>query len=381
MVRSSPAAAGELGHEPFEQASPAYVETDAAGLILRFNPAADRLLRLSELPDRAGSLLAMLSPGDRAPVRDVLDQAAAAAPVAAGVAAHDPSPHCEAVARCPDGAQLPVTLTVRHSTVGPNGHVRLQWQVERRTLTGRAAAVLLRPVAAEFRPAYQVIAEAARDLACQHDPDATLEHMLEQARRAVPSCDQVGITLVRSKGRVETPAATGEPATTCDRLQCEIGEGPCLRAIDDSAPVRVPDAAHDARWPRFGPQAAQLGAVSILALPFPAGRSASGALNLYAARPDAFDIDDELVGQAFATHAGIALAHVEAEANLRIGLQTREEIGRAVGILMERHRVTAQTAFDMLVGVSQRTHRKLREIAAWINDTGQDPTELARLRR
>ena len=66
--------------------------------------------------------------------------------------------------------------------------------------------------------------------------------------------------------------------------------------------------------------------------------------------------------------------YADLEANLRIGLETRELVGRAVGILMERHRVTAQLAFDMLVTASQESHRKLRDIAAQVTETGEDPT-------
>jgi GAF domain-containing protein len=165
-------------------------------------------------------------------------------------------------------------------------------------------------------------------------------------------------------------------AAACDHLQERLGEGPCLGAIDDSRPIRVRDMTIEGRWPRFAPPAAELGVRSMLAVPLATPRGVAGALNLYARRPDAFDDDDELIAAALATHAGIAVAHAELEANLRIGLRTREEIGRAVGILMERHRVTASAAFDMLVLASQHSHRKLRDVAAWMTETGEDPARL-----
>jgi AmiR/NasT family two-component response regulator len=58
---------------------------------------------------------------------------------------------------------------------------------------------------------------------------------------------------------------------------------------------------------------------------------------------------------------------------LREALESRQEIGQAIGILMERHRVTADEAFARLVFVSQRTHRKIRELAAWLIHTGEEP--------
>jgi GAF domain-containing protein len=139
--------------------------------------------------------------------------------------------------------------------------------------------------------------------------------------------------------------------------------------------------AREQRWPRFARRAAGLGVGSLLAVPLTTPRGTIGALNLYAARPGAFDDDDELTAVAYATHAAIALANAELESNLRTGLATREEIGRAVGILMERHRITASAAFDMLVVASQHSHRKLRDVAAWMNETGEDLAALIRAKR
>ena len=59
-------------------------------------------------------------------------------------------------------------------------------------------------------------------------------------------------------------------------------------------------------------------------------------------------------------------------------VESREQIGRAVGILMERHRITASASFERLIAASQRTHRKLREVAQWVNETGEDPEQLSR---
>ncbi|HLY34157.1 MAG TPA: ANTAR domain-containing protein, partial [Jatrophihabitantaceae bacterium] len=152
-------------------------------------------------------------------------------------------------------------------------------------------------------------------------------------------------------------------------------------AWDEAGPIdwsRVDDLRDDERWPEFATKASELGIRSVLAVPLMTTKGILGALNLYAHAPAAFDNDAETIASVFATHAAIALFHVELEANLRMGLSTREEIGRAVGILMERHRVSAARAFDMLVVASQRSHRKLRYIALWVNETGEDPASLVR---
>ena len=56
-------------------------------------------------------------------------------------------------------------------------------------------------------------------------------------------------------------------------------------------------------------------------------------------------------------------------ADLRLALETRDVIGQAKGILMERHGISADEAFDRLTKVSQDTNTKVRDIAAMV--TGQ----------
>lgn len=60
-------------------------------------------------------------------------------------------------------------------------------------------------------------------------------------------------------------------------------------------------------------------------------------------------------------------------ANLEIALQSSRVIGMAVGIVMERCKLTPDEAFDLLVSVSQHEHRKLREIADDLVLTGAIP--------
>jgi hypothetical protein len=57
-------------------------------------------------------------------------------------------------------------------------------------------------------------------------------------------------------------------------------------------------------------------------------------------------------------------------ANLEEALATNREIGQAIGILMATDHVTAEQAFEQLRTASQHTHRKLRDIAADVAETG-----------
>lgn len=89
-----------------------------------------------------------------------------------------------------------------------------------------------------------------------------------------------------------------------------------------------------------------------------------GALNLYSHTPNGFDEESERVGLLFASHAAIAFAGVQAQEQLAVSLGTRDLIGQAKGILMERHHLTGLQAFAVLTRISQDTNRKLRDVAA-----------------
>ena len=62
-----------------------------------------------------------------------------------------------------------------------------------------------------------------------------------------------------------------------------------------------------------------------------------------------------------------------AAANLQVALASNRRIGTAIGILMAHQRITDAAAFELLREASQRTHRKLRDIAEDVVLTGTLP--------
>ena len=100
-----------------------------------------------------------------------------------------------------------------------------------------------------------------------------------------------------------------------------------------------------------------------------------GALNLYGSRPDAFDERAIEIGEVFAAHCATTLAAAISQEGVEAALQTRDLIGQAKGILMERHRLTADQAFERLSAASQARNVKLRQIAEIVTSTGYLPNE------
>ena len=220
-------------------------------------------------------------------------------------------------------------------------------------------------------------ADMARDLRRVKSPDETMQAIVQAALRAVPGTEAGGLTVARGS-QYKTLAPSSELPRQVDAIQYELRSGPCVDALASDHAFCTGDLEHDPRWPTFGKRAAiEVGVRSMLALRLflDDGRQQDtiGALNLYSTEFRAFTPRSETIGCIFATHAAIALAGAEASDqvnNLQLAQESNREIGMAMGVLMSRHRLTQTQAFDLLRMASQHTHRKLRDIAADVVETG-----------
>ncbi|MGI4894671.1 MAG: GAF and ANTAR domain-containing protein [Janthinobacterium lividum] len=217
----------------------------------------------------------------------------------------------------------------------------------------------------------QRLAQLARELQREQDPQAVMERIVAAVVELVPGAEDATITRVHARRHVFSQASAKEWGIQLDQLQDETGEGPCLDALYEAQTVRVRDLATDERWPRLAERAAAAGLRSVMGFQLFVEGDNLGSLDLISTSPDVFDDESEDIGQLFAAHASIAIADVEQLAHVRTGLQNRDVIGQAKGILMERHRLSADQSFALLVRVSQESNRKLREVAEELATTGQ----------
>ncbi|WP_344172730.1 GAF and ANTAR domain-containing protein [Kribbella lupini] len=209
-----------------------------------------------------------------------------------------------------------------------------------------------------------VLSELARELHHVDDPDDVLREAVDAAMDLVPGTRAGSVTEVADSHRVVHKAESGELPAQVDALMSEVGEGPCLDALRHRRIVRVEDMRRETRWPRFAPRAAELGALSMLAFPLFVKDDSLCALNLYAHEAGAFTDESEHVGRLLAAQAAVAYSGAQRAENLLAALETRDLIGQAVGLLMERYSITAGRSFETLVRFSRQTNRKLRDVAA-----------------
>lgn len=193
--------------------------------------------------------------------------------------------------------------------------------------------------------------------------DEAVRAITSAAVGTVPGADEASVTVVTG-GRIETPVAVGAGAARCDDLQRELSEGPCVRSAVDSTTIVVDDMRTDARWPRFAAGALAAGVSSMVCCTLYMDGADFAALNLHSHERNAFDAQALALTELFAAHCSVAFDAVREKEQLRRALSSRDLIGQAKGMLMERYGIDADAAFLLLARLSQESNTKLVEVAA-----------------
>lgn len=215
------------------------------------------------------------------------------------------------------------------------------------------------------------LSDLARELQQEQDTEAILTIIVHAALELIPHVAEASISLVTGRRTIQSRAASGELPLIVDQLQSEKGQGPCLDAAYDHRVVRVPDLGKDERWPDFAQAAYNVGARSMLAIQLFVEGDKLGALNLYGEDVNVFDEESEQIALLVAAHAAIAFSDAKEIAELTQALDTRDLIGQAKGILMERFKITSQQAFLVLTKASSDSNIKLRDVADHLTSSGE----------
>ena len=210
-----------------------------------------------------------------------------------------------------------------------------------------------------------------------HSMESVLQTVTDLAKEVLPGNPEASISLLVND-KPMTPTYTGQLALDLDESQFAHGYGPCLHAASTGELVEIIDARTETRWPDYARTAWERGSGSSLSVPLPIQERVAGALNVYAREPHAFDDEARAAAQRFAPYAAVAVANMHAYLsartmadNLQVALESRAVIDQAKGILMERHKLTADQAFQAMAAVSMRANRKVRDIAEQLVRTGE----------
>jgi GAF domain-containing protein len=201
--------------------------------------------------------------------------------------------------------------------------------------------------------------------------EGTLDAIVLAAADTVPGADEASISATKRRPpEVQTLAATGALARAVDQAQYETGQGPCLDSLYEQQTVRLADMGSELRWPDFCARAAEQGVHSMLSVQLYVEGQRLGALNLHGRQVDAFSDESEQVALMFAAHAAVAFAGAQAQEQMQTAIDSRDLIGQAKGILIERYKISGHDAFRLLVVASQTTNIKLYDVAEYLVRTG-----------
>jgi GAF domain-containing protein len=223
----------------------------------------------------------------------------------------------------------------------------------------------------------EVLQQLGQFSLADHSMPSLLALVVGLAQRSLPGRPEASVTLLR-RGRPYTATFSGALAKNLDESQYGYGYGPCLEAATTGVVVEVVDTRHDLRWPGYVESAVAHGCLSSLSLPLPLHEGVTGALNVYAREPAAFDDDSREQAPRLASYAAVAAGNMQLyedavtrAANLEVALRSRAVIDQAKGMLMERFRLTADQAFAALAQLSMETNRKVRDVAERFVETGE----------
>jgi GAF domain-containing protein len=213
------------------------------------------------------------------------------------------------------------------------------------------------------------MAELARVAAAPKSVEDVLEGVTAAAMELIPGTDTAGVLLIGKNGTFDSVAGTSDLPHRLDELQMLFNEGPCVQAALDELIVRTEDFRSEDRWPKYSPAVVEIGVMSGLSLKLYTTDRTAGALNLFAFKPHAFDAEDETTGVVLAAHAAAAILASRQGEQLESALSTRDRIGQAKGIIMERFGVDDVRAFEMLRRLSQDSNTKLIDVAKRVIET------------
>lgn len=206
--------------------------------------------------------------------------------------------------------------------------------------------------------------------------DEILAAICRAAVDVIPGADHACISTLDDNRNLHTQAASDEIASLMDKLESEADEGPCLDSILEDSVQHDADITDGTKWRRLAELTLSRTPVrGMLGYQLLEGLGSRAAFNVFSDTPGALTEESVNVGAVLAAFTSVALAAADRQAtaeNLRKGLESNREIGKAVGLLMAAHSVSDAEAFEILRSASSRTNTKLAALASKINESHRE---------
>ncbi|OEJ24205.1 transcriptional regulator [Streptomyces agglomeratus] len=203
------------------------------------------------------------------------------------------------------------------------------------------------------------------------EPDSAvrrLSELAEQCARCAPaSCGAVAT--IADGGTERRATATHPDLAALASVQLAVGDGPIPAALDRGGPVDAEDLLNEERWPAYRALALDSGVRASVTIPF-CRTGIEVTVSLYSFRPGSLERaaygpvgvlgEQVTAGLVRDRRYREALAEVD---QLETALHSRAAIDQASGIVMHALGCDGEEAFAVLRQLSQRSNRKLAEVA------------------
>ncbi|MHC6594291.1 ANTAR domain-containing protein [Arthrobacter sp. C152] len=190
---------------------------------------------------------------------------------------------------------------------------------------------------------------------------------------------ECAITLHRRK-RTATIGGSSGKAVVLDRIEQNLGDGPCVDALETGQPVLLGDISKDPRWPEYRSALSAAGISSALGVPMNLDGDSGAVLDFFAPASGLFSDDAVAEAERFADRAGKALrlavrisSAEQLARDLKAAMDTRTVIDLACGIIMAQNQCSKDTAFEVLRSASSTRNEKLHTLAQSLVDRFAGP--------
>jgi diguanylate cyclase (GGDEF)-like protein len=162
----------------------------------------------------------------------------------------------------------------------------------------------------------ELLSEFARTMVTEFPIQGILDHLVKRIVDVLP-VTAAGVTLIDPGSEPQYIAASSPSALRYEKLQTELGEGPCLAAYRRDEALSVPDLRVEDRFPRFAPRALESGLTAVFTFPLRHDDVQMGALDLYRDTVGALSPEVMTAAQTLADVAAAYLINARARSDLQ----------------------------------------------------------------
>jgi GAF domain-containing protein len=204
------------------------------------------------------------------------------------------------------------------------------------------------------------------------DTEGDLRRAMQQIANAAKTLlrvDGAGLMLADERGQLRWATASDQPTQIIEEGQERLGQGPCVNAFAEHAPMAMRDAAKEPHWGKITDVVTGQEMRAGLSVPVQLEGGPIGTLDLYSAEPRDWDQTEISAAQVYAALAATLLAQAAAAqvkgrlaAQLQVALEHRTRIERAKGMLRVQEGIDDAAAFERLRSVARSSRRPLIDV-------------------